>query len=409
MPLLIKHIPDSCVNKSLFDPMLNGFADTNAKMREETLKNLACMVDKLDERNLQDKLVRCITGLQGDSEASIRTNAVIFVGRIASKLKEGVRTRVLCSALLKALSDGFVHCRIAGLRATIACLQYIDHPQLAGKMLPMCCKLTLDRSADVRELSLSFIDESTAILKQNHVAMKQQMEKEKAANAQNAAAGDDPAQHSKQGGGDLSGYGLGNWSSFSWSAVDGIAKTLEKTIVSPLNEKSSSDPVATTTENTKKDAAISQQLSFGNKISTGASEKEGITLSNSSHQNIVSARTTVSAGWNDDIEIDDDEDGTYKSPVKSSMSLSSSMGKGVNGWDDDPFDDIDNDAFASKAVKVIEKKAPVKVDSNIVDSPKPAVATKTLSATKTVSSNKKTTTSSATKLAVTPNESWDDF
>lgn len=394
--------------------MLNGFADTNAKMREETLKNLACIVDKLDERNLQDKLVRCITGLQADSEASIRTNAVIFVGRIASKLKEGVRTRVLCNALLKALSDGFVHCRIAGLRATIACLQYIDHPQLAGKMMPMCCKLTLDRSADVRELSLSFIEESTVILKQNHVVMKQQMEKEKAVNAQNSAAGDDQTQHSKLGGGDLSGYGLGNWSSFSWSAVDGIAKTLEKTIISSnsLNEKGS-DPVVTTAEHTKQD--VNQQLSFGSKLSTGASEKEGVALSNSSHHTTIPTGRTAAAGWSDDIEIDDEEDDddvAYKSPVKA-MSLSSSMGKGVNSWDDDPFDDAENDAFASKAVKVIEKKATVKADSShTVDSPvsttslKPA-ATK-LAATKPVSSSKKTT-SSATKLAVTQNESWDDF
>jgi hypothetical protein len=46
-------------------------------MREETLKSLVCLVDKLDERNLQDKLVRAVTTLQTDGEASIRTNAVM--------------------------------------------------------------------------------------------------------------------------------------------------------------------------------------------------------------------------------------------------------------------------------------------------------------------------------------------
>ena len=34
------------------------------RMREETLKNLVHVVEKLDERNLQDKLVRAISGLQ---------------------------------------------------------------------------------------------------------------------------------------------------------------------------------------------------------------------------------------------------------------------------------------------------------------------------------------------------------
>jgi hypothetical protein len=48
------------VNKSIFDPLLAGFADSNSKMREETLKCLVHVVDKLDEKNLQEKLVRCI-------------------------------------------------------------------------------------------------------------------------------------------------------------------------------------------------------------------------------------------------------------------------------------------------------------------------------------------------------------
>ena len=53
--------------------------------------NLMNIVDKLDEMQLQEKLVRCIMGLQNDTEPSIRTNATIFLGRIASKLKENVR------------------------------------------------------------------------------------------------------------------------------------------------------------------------------------------------------------------------------------------------------------------------------------------------------------------------------
>jgi hypothetical protein len=105
----------------------------NGRMRESTLMSLIYIVDKLDEVHLQDRLVRCVLNLQGDSEASIRTNTVIFIGKIAHKLKESVRhvlymyfslllipnnvnisfcrQRVLCSALTKAMKDNFVHCR----------------------------------------------------------------------------------------------------------------------------------------------------------------------------------------------------------------------------------------------------------------------------------------------------------
>jgi hypothetical protein len=70
------------------------------RMREETLKNLVYVVDKLDEKNLQDRLVRCITNLQNDGENSIRTNSTIFLGRIASKLKDATRLAELTSSAI---------------------------------------------------------------------------------------------------------------------------------------------------------------------------------------------------------------------------------------------------------------------------------------------------------------------
>ena len=53
--------------------------------------NLLHIVDKLDESAFQDKLVRVVCGLQADGEASIRTNATIFLGKIAPKMKDAVR------------------------------------------------------------------------------------------------------------------------------------------------------------------------------------------------------------------------------------------------------------------------------------------------------------------------------
>jgi SCY1-like protein 1 len=94
-----------------------------SRLREETLKSLVHIVEKLDENQLQDKLVRCITSLQQDPENSIRTNATIFLGRIMPKLKESVRlvtslhtlidfrAKVLVPAYSKAMKDPFSHCR----------------------------------------------------------------------------------------------------------------------------------------------------------------------------------------------------------------------------------------------------------------------------------------------------------
>ena len=67
------------------------YATITCRLRESTLMSLIYIIDKLDEAQLQERLVRCVGNLQNDPEASIRTNATIFIGKIAAKLKESVR------------------------------------------------------------------------------------------------------------------------------------------------------------------------------------------------------------------------------------------------------------------------------------------------------------------------------
>lgn len=113
LPCIVHATPANIINSKIFDALLNGFADNNLKMREDTLKSLVCLLDKLDEKQLQDKLVRCMMGLQNDAEPAIRTNATIFIGRIAPRLSSSVKAKVLCTSYAKALKDPFIHCRYA--------------------------------------------------------------------------------------------------------------------------------------------------------------------------------------------------------------------------------------------------------------------------------------------------------
>jgi SCY1-like protein 1 len=73
--------------------------------------SLIYIVDKLEEVQLQDRLTKAICNLQNDPEASIRTNATIFLGKIAIKLKDSVRHRILSNAFVKSMKDNFLHCR----------------------------------------------------------------------------------------------------------------------------------------------------------------------------------------------------------------------------------------------------------------------------------------------------------
>lgn len=62
-----------------------------SRLREGTLTSLIYIVDKLEETQFQDRLVRVVCNMQNDVEAPIRTNATIFIGKIAVKMREGVR------------------------------------------------------------------------------------------------------------------------------------------------------------------------------------------------------------------------------------------------------------------------------------------------------------------------------
>lgn len=159
------------VNKTIFDQMVSGFSDSNSTLRENTLMGLLHLVDKLDDSNLQDKLVRCVVNLQNDSEPSIRTNATIFLGKVAVRLREAVRHKVLCTSFSKAMKDNFLHCRIAGLKASAACIKLMDLPQLTTKVLPQAAILVLDKSNDVRSLSISLLEACTDCLKLHHQSL----------------------------------------------------------------------------------------------------------------------------------------------------------------------------------------------------------------------------------------------
>jgi len=240
-------IPDSVVNKSIFDHVLAGFSDSNAKLRESTLMSLIYVVDKLEGPQLQDRLVRAIVALQNDAEASIRTNATIFLGKIAVKLSEAVRQRVLCGAFQKAMKDNFVHCRLAGLKTSIACVKMMDAAALATKILPQACILALDKSAEVRAQALLLADACLDLLRANSEAMRLKAEAE-------AVSKPTSVRGVVSSGGEGTPVGQKNYAELtpskaaesdgwsSWSVLQGISKSIESATILKEGEVSTPPP-----------------------------------------------------------------------------------------------------------------------------------------------------------------------
>jgi len=159
------------VCNAIIDSVVLGFNDSSAKMREDTLKGLVPLLPHLSAANLNEKLaLKYLVSLQQcETEAAIRTNCIILIGKIAHMLNAATRQRVLISCLVKALRDPFVHCRVAGLRTTQACLELLLDlaPPAPGapsnataannvltKLVPAISGMMLDSSVNISALAL---------------------------------------------------------------------------------------------------------------------------------------------------------------------------------------------------------------------------------------------------------------
>ena len=96
--ILESQLDNASLNSHVFEPMCSGFTDSSGPLRELTLKSTIVLVPKLNHANLE-KLVRYLVRLQSDPEASIRTNTVIFIGKVAPHLTEHSRNKLIVSVM----------------------------------------------------------------------------------------------------------------------------------------------------------------------------------------------------------------------------------------------------------------------------------------------------------------------
>lgn len=87
--------------------------------------------------------------MQVDSEASIRTNTCILIGRLGPTLGYNTKRKVLVPAFSRALKDPFVHARVAGLMAFMATIDCFEIDELATKVIPSVSFTVIDKEKSV--------------------------------------------------------------------------------------------------------------------------------------------------------------------------------------------------------------------------------------------------------------------
>jgi SCY1-like protein 1 len=146
--------------------LITGFADTVAVIREATVKAIPIIAPKvssritprsdmtfadicsrwqLNDRLLNNDLLRLLAKMQVDPEPSIRTNTCILLGRLAPLLGPNTKKKVLVPAFARSLKDTFVHARVAGLMALMATVEFYDKDDIAGRVIPNMAFTMIDK------------------------------------------------------------------------------------------------------------------------------------------------------------------------------------------------------------------------------------------------------------------------
>ncbi|GAA5949077.1 hypothetical protein JCM10213_007084 [Rhodosporidiobolus nylandii] len=138
--------------------LLTGFGDVVPVIREATVKSILLIAPKLNDRILNNDLLRHLSKTQTDTEPGIRTNTCILLSRLSPHLNATTQRKVLIPAFARALRDPFVHARIAGLMALMATAEVFEKEDLAGKVIPAMSICLVDREKTVRDQAFKAID-----------------------------------------------------------------------------------------------------------------------------------------------------------------------------------------------------------------------------------------------------------
>ncbi|XP_035983079.1 N-terminal kinase-like protein isoform X2 [Fundulus heteroclitus] len=158
MEQFIQYLNEAAVNSQIFPHVVHGFTDTNPAIREQTVKSMLLLAPKLNEANLNQELMRHFARLQArDEQGPIRCNTTVCLGKIASYLNAGTRQRILISAFSRATKDPFPASRSAGVLGFAATHNYYSVTEIAARILPTLCAVTVDPDKGVRDQAFKAI------------------------------------------------------------------------------------------------------------------------------------------------------------------------------------------------------------------------------------------------------------
>jgi len=194
LPSYIDRLSDEVVNGAVLVNVLTGFGDTNAVLREATVKSALPLAPRLTSDKLHRVLFPQLKRCLGDAEPAVRVNTVICIGLIAKHVEPAFRDDEVLGAMMREMRDPFPHARSAALRAVAHALslqggRYFSADTVARRVAPAAAFLALDPTPDARAAALTVLEAATGCLRAEGERMREaEAAAEAAAQARAAAA-----------------------------------------------------------------------------------------------------------------------------------------------------------------------------------------------------------------------------
>lgn len=307
--------------QAIFPSLITGIQDSNFVIRELTLTAINSVIDCLTDKIINQDLLKILAKCQNDPKPSIRTNTIIIITKIASKIYKNSRNNVLITALNKSLKDSFTPCKMAALQGFRALVNEFSIEEICNKVLGILATSLMDPKSkkvrsEAKELFQTYFDLVEDKAKNLGEEEDEELEEKQFLSKYGTTETKEQAQTEK---------------SFGWGFVNKIVSNVEGNLNEEVNKSSSTVNLIS---NTKPSVSPSPVVSNNQSVED----------------------FTIDDGWGNEADNWDNEESPVKQAPKPTRQVSKPVVRPSKPT-----------AKSSLKLGHKEKKAPTKLNLNLVD------------------------------------------
>lgn len=153
LPSLLEKLDEKSLNDQLYPHIAIGWKDPEPIIREWTMRIVMELLRKLSSKIIHGDLNRQLQRLLADLHPGVRTNALICLGKMIVHWKPEESVQVLTIAISKGLCDSFPPARTASLNILRIALPLLSISDLSCRLMPLICPLIIDNDPSIASLA----------------------------------------------------------------------------------------------------------------------------------------------------------------------------------------------------------------------------------------------------------------